>query len=107
MCCYTGGFSVQAAKLGKAAEVIGVDLDEDPLKVAKKNADLNQVRIKFAQSDAFAYMRDMQRLGRKFDIVVLDPPKLIRSRNEYEEGAKKHFDLNRLAMQLVRPADSY
>lgn len=103
LCCYTGGFSVQAAKLGKAAEVIGVDLDEDPLKVAKKNADLNQVRIKFAQSDAFAYMRDMQRLGRKFDIVVLDPPKLIRSRNEYEEGAKKHFDLNRLAMQLVRP----
>jgi 23S rRNA (cytosine1962-C5)-methyltransferase len=36
-------------------------------------------------------------------MVVLDPPKLIRSRAEIEEGTKKHFDLNRLAMQLVRP----
>jgi 23S rRNA (cytosine1962-C5)-methyltransferase len=35
--------------------------------------------------------------------VILDPPKLIRSRRELEEGTKKHFDLNRLAMQLVRP----
>ncbi len=103
LCCYSGGFSVQAAKLGGASEVTGVDLDEEPLKLAKKNADMNQVRIKFAQSDAFAYMRDMQRLGKLYDIVVLDPPKLIRNRAEYEEGAKKHFDLNRLAMQLVKP----
>jgi 23S rRNA (cytosine1962-C5)-methyltransferase len=35
--------------------------------------------------------------------VVLDPPKLIRSRAELDEGTRKHFDLNRLAMQLVRP----
>jgi 23S rRNA (cytosine1962-C5)-methyltransferase len=41
--------------------------------------------------------------GRTFDVVVLDPPKLIRSRAEFEEGARKHFDLNRLAMRLVAP----
>lgn len=103
LCCYTGGFSVQAATLGKASEVIGVDLDEEPLKLAKKNADMNHVRVKFAQADAFAYMRDMQRLGRTFDVVVLDPPKLIRHRAELEEGTKRHFDLNRLAIQLVKP----
>lgn len=103
LCCYTGGFSIQAAKLGKAAEVVGVDLDEEPLRLAKKNADMNHVRVKFAQADAFAYMRDLQRVGKLFDIVVLDPPKLIRTRNEIEEGTKKHFDLNRLAMQLVKP----
>jgi len=34
---------------------------------------------------------------------VLDPPKLIRSRAELEEGTRKHFDLNRLAMRLVAP----
>lgn len=103
LCCYTGGFSVQAKKLGQAAEVIGVDLDETPLKLARENANLNQVRVQFAQSDAFAYMRDMLRNGRKFDVVVLDPPKLITSRLEIEEGTRKHFDLNRLAMQLVHP----
>jgi 23S rRNA (cytosine1962-C5)-methyltransferase len=103
LCCYTGGFAIQAKRLGKAAEVTGVDLDEAPLQLARENANLNQVRVKFAQADAFAYMRDMLQNGRTYDVVVLDPPKLIRSRAEIEEGTRKHFDLNRLAMQLVSP----
>ncbi len=103
LCCYTGGFAVQAARLGEAAEVTGVDLDEAPLQLARENAALNQVRIRCVQADVFPFMRDMLRNERQFDVVVLDPPKLIRSRAELEEGTRKHFDLNRLAMQLVRP----
>ncbi len=103
VCCYTGGFSVMAAHQGAAREVTGIDLDADPLLLAKQNASLNQVQVKFTQADAFAYMRDMLRGGRFFDVVVLDPPKLIRNRGELEEGTRKHFDLNRLAMQLVAP----
>ena len=103
LCCYTGGFAVQAKKLGGASDAIGVDLDEDALELAKENANLNQVRVKFAQADAFAYIRDMAAAGRTFDVVVLDPPKLIRSRAELEEGTRKHFDLSRLAMRLVVP----
>jgi 23S rRNA (cytosine1962-C5)-methyltransferase len=103
LCCYTGGFAIQAKKLGGAAEVIGVDLDAEPLELAKENANLNQVRVKFAKADAFAYIRDMSASERTFDVVVLDPPKLIRSRAELEEGTRKHFDLNRLAMRLVAP----
>jgi 23S rRNA (cytosine1962-C5)-methyltransferase len=103
LCCYTGGFAVQARRLGEAAEVTGVDLDEEPLALARENANLNQARVRFVQADAFAYMRDMLRGGRTFDVVVLDPPKLIRSRAELEEGTRRHFDLNRLAMQLVAP----
>lgn len=103
LCCYSGGFAIQAKKLGGASEVTGVDLDEQPLALARENANLNQVRVRFVQADAFAYMRDMLANGRKFDVVVLDPPKLIRNRAELEEGTRKHFDLNRLAMQLVAP----
>jgi 23S rRNA (cytosine1962-C5)-methyltransferase len=103
LCCYTGGFAVQAKCLGKAAEVTGVDLDEEPLKLARDNANLNQARIRFVQDDVFAYMREMLRLERRYDVVVLDPPKLIRSRAKLEEGTRKHYDLNRLAMRLVKP----
>ena len=103
VCCYTGGFAVQAAKLGGATDVTGIDLDEEPLVTAKQNAALNDVKIKFTQADAFAYMRDMLRAGKQYDVVVLDPPKLIRNRAEIEEGSRKHFDLNRLAMQIVKP----
>ncbi len=103
LCCYTGGFAIQAKRLGQAAEVTGVDLDEGPLQWARDNADLNQARIRFVQADIFPFMRDMLRGGRQFDVVVLDPPKLIRSRAELEEGTRAHFDMNRLAMQLVKP----
>ena len=103
LCCYSGGFSVYAAKRGQASEVTGVDLDAEPLQLAKKNCDINQTRVRYVQSDAFAFMRDMIRLGKQYEVVVLDPPKLIRSRAELEEGTKKHFDLNKLAMQLVKP----
>jgi 23S rRNA (cytosine1962-C5)-methyltransferase len=102
LCCYTGGFAVTAAK-GGAQEVTGVDLDKAPLEVAKRNARINGVQAKFTQADAFSYMRDMLRQSRSYDVVVLDPPKLIRNRSEIDEGTRRHFDLNRLAMQLVRP----
>jgi 23S rRNA (cytosine1962-C5)-methyltransferase len=104
LCCYTGGFAIQAKKLGQAEEVVGVDLDEEPLAIARENANLNQLRgLKFVQSDVFPFMRDLIRAGKQYDVVVLDPPKLIRSRAELEEGTRKHFDLNRLAAQCVRP----
>ncbi|MDA1232734.1 MAG: class I SAM-dependent rRNA methyltransferase [Planctomycetota bacterium] len=103
VCCYTGGFSVQAKILGKADDVTGVDLDEEPLKLARENANLNQARAKFVQADAFNYMREMLRNGKQYDVVVLDPPKLIRTRVEIEEGTRKHFAMNRLAMRLVKP----
>jgi 23S rRNA (cytosine1962-C5)-methyltransferase len=103
LCCYTGGFAVQAKTLGGAEDVIGVDLDEEPLQVARENANLNQARVRFVQADAFSYMREMIRNGRLFDVVILDPPKLIRTRVEIEEGTRKHFAMNRLAMRLVKP----
>ena len=80
-----------------------MDLDEVPLELAKDNANLNQARVHYVHADAYAYMRDMVRNGRKYDVVVLDPPKLIRNRLELEEGTRAHFDMNRLAMQLVEP----
>jgi 23S rRNA (cytosine1962-C5)-methyltransferase len=103
LCCYTGGFSVQAKTLGHAEDVTGVDLDEEPLQVARENANLNQARVRFVQADAFSYMREMIRNGRQYDVVILDPPKLIRTRVEIEEGTRKHFAMNRLAMRLVKP----
>jgi 23S rRNA (cytosine1962-C5)-methyltransferase len=101
LCCYTGGFAVQAKRLGNATEVTAVDLDEKAIAIARENARLNQEKVNFVHADAFGYMRDMIANGRTFDVVVLDPPKLIRNRREFEEGTKTHLDLNRLAVQLV------
>ncbi len=102
LCCYTGGFSI-TAKANGAKEVIGVDLDEKAIAQAKHNANLNQQRIKWVHSDAFIYARQMIDNGRKWNALVLDPPKFIGSRSGFDEGRKKYFDLNRLALSLMEP----
>ena len=101
LCCYTGGFAVQAARLGHAASVTAVDLDEAAIEVARTNARLNGVSVRFVHVDVFQYLRDLIASGRRFAVVVLDPPKLIRNRSEVDSGTRKHLDLNRLAMQVV------
>ncbi|MEW6253254.1 MAG: class I SAM-dependent rRNA methyltransferase, partial [Planctomycetota bacterium] len=103
LCCYTGGFSLCAARLGGAREVTGVDLDEAAVALARENANLNQTRVDFVYADAFTYMRQMHANARQFDVVVLDPPKLVTYRPELDDGLRKYHDLNHLAVQMVRP----
>ncbi|HTV49039.1 MAG TPA: class I SAM-dependent rRNA methyltransferase [Phycisphaerae bacterium] len=106
MCCYSGGFGIYAAKLGEAANVTAVDLDEDAVALARRNANLNQIapaKYQTVHADGFGYLRQMKLNGRAFDVVVLDPPKLISSRDEMSEGRKKYFDLNKLALGIVKP----
>ena len=105
LCCYTGGFALNAKLKGEAAEVTAVDLDEKAIEQAKRNANLNQCRsIDWVHTDAFTYARTMIRNGTQWDTVVLDPPKLIHSRDaEDDEGHRKYEDLNGLAIQLVKP----
>ncbi|MDR3229163.1 MAG: class I SAM-dependent rRNA methyltransferase [Puniceicoccales bacterium] len=102
VCCYTGGFSI-AAKLGGAAEVTGVDLDEKAVAQARANANLNQCRANFIHADGFSYMRQMLRNGSTWDAVLLDPPKFIDGRDAFETGLKKYNDLNVLGLLLTAP----
>jgi 23S rRNA (cytosine1962-C5)-methyltransferase len=104
LCCYTGGFSLCAKVLGGAGEVTSVDLDEVAIAQARRNANLNQVRLSFVHADAFAYARQMFQNKESWDLVVLDPPKFIFTRDAHGnwEGRQKYEDLNQLAIGLVR-----
>ena len=100
---YTGGFGSQALALGEAREATGVELDEAASGIARENARLNKVKLQVVQADGFAYLRDMLRNGRTYEAIVLDPPKLIRTREETAEAKRKYFDMNRLAFLLAAP----
>jgi 23S rRNA (cytosine1962-C5)-methyltransferase len=103
LCCNTGGFAVYAKALGQAAEVIGVDLDEEALALAKQNAQLNQAQVRFVQADLFTWLRDVLPNGERFDVVVLDPAKQTRDREAIGLALKRYLDMNRLALQAVAP----
>ncbi|MBW8368387.1 MAG: class I SAM-dependent rRNA methyltransferase [Arenimonas sp.] len=103
ICCNSGGFAIYAKARGGADEVIGIDLDEEILEVAEKNARLNNVAVKFVQADLFHYLRDAHQRGEQFDVVILDPAKLTRDREQVIAALKKYNDMNKLAMQVIKP----
>jgi len=104
LCSYTGGFALSARVLGGCEDVTGVDLDEKAIAQAKKNADLNQVRLDWVHADTFTWGRQMQQNGALWDTVVLDPPKLIFSRDpeEGQLGRNKYYDMNAVALGLLK-----
>ncbi|HMB43971.1 MAG TPA: class I SAM-dependent rRNA methyltransferase [Luteimonas sp.] len=103
ICCNSGGFAIYAKARGGAEEVIGIDLDEEILEIANKNAHLNHAKVKFVQADLFPYLREAQQRGELFDVVVLDPAKLTRDREQVIQALKKYNDMNKLAMQVTKP----
>ncbi|ANB16095.1 class I SAM-dependent rRNA methyltransferase [Dokdonella koreensis] len=104
LCCNSGGFAIYAKAIGQAAEVVGVDLDEEILGIAEQNARLNKARVRFVQADIFPWLRDLAVAGReRFDVVVLDPAKMTRDREQVIPALKKYLDMNKLALGAVKP----
>jgi 23S rRNA (cytosine1962-C5)-methyltransferase len=104
LCCNSGGFAIYAQTLGGAGETVGVDLDQDILDIAAKNARLNQVKPRFVQADIFHWLRDYAgNRAEKFDVVILDPAKMTRDREQVIPALKKYLDMNKLALAAVKP----
>jgi len=108
LCCNSGGFGIYAKTIGGASEVTGVDLDEEILEVAESNARLNKVKLRFVQADIFHWLRDTaSNKDKRFDVVVLDPAKMTRDREQVIPALKKYLDMNKLALGAVKPGGMF
>lgn len=99
--CHNGTFALNAAKYG-AADVLGVDISEEALEVARENAALNGLDVRFEAHNVFDLLRQYQGEGRQFDLIVLDPPAFTKSRKMVESAKRGYKDINLRAMKLVR-----
>jgi 23S rRNA (cytosine1962-C5)-methyltransferase len=104
LCCYTGAFAV-AAGLAGCEDVLAVDSSQSALDLARRNAEANGLadRIRFHCEDVFEFLEAQQLTGEKYDVIVLDPPKLARSRSGIDRALKAYARLNRMAMALLNP----
>lgn len=102
--CYTGAWGLAALHYG-AAEAVGVDESQPALDLAFENALLNRMetKIRFEKADVFSYLASPPSGGKKFDLVILDPPALIKNKKHFEEGRKGYFTLNRRALDWLAP----
>lgn len=102
--CHTGAFGTHAALAG-AGSVEGLDVSEDALVLAREHAALNKVddRCVYRVADAFDEMRRLERAGRRYDMVMLDPPAFARSKHAIPRALSGYKDVNLLGMRLTKP----
>lgn len=104
VCCYTGGFALAMAR-GGATSVAAVDASAPALALAALNAEANGVqdRISFHRSDALRWLQEEGGSGRRYGLIVLDPPRFARSRRGIASALQGYGRLNEAAVRLLEP----
>lgn len=101
--CFTfnGGFALNLAE--GCDSVLAIDISEDALNLARRNAELNQIpNVEFRAANAFDALRDFEARGEKYDTVVLDPPAFVKSRAVLKSAARGYKEINLRALKLLR-----
>lgn len=98
---YCGAFSIPCAKNG-ATEVIAIDRSQPALDLLARNAKLNSLdNVKTRCGDAFDIMQNLTAKNEKFDVIILDPPALIKRKKDAAAGEKMYQKLNEAALNLL------
>ena len=98
LCCNSGGFALNAAA-GGATSVLAADLDEAMVAQAEHNARANELQVSVVHADAFDLLR--QSAADTHDLIVLDPPKWVKRKEDLDTGLRRYADLNRLGFEKV------
>jgi 23S rRNA (cytosine1962-C5)-methyltransferase len=103
--CYTGGFTLSAIA-GGARSVLSIDGSAAALRMAQANAERNALgsaAAEWLQADVFRALRELGARERRFDLIVLDPPKFAPTPRDAERAARGYKDINLNALRLLRP----
>src|SRR5262249_53806664 len=86
--CYTGGFGLHCTRAGRSS-VVGVDVSEPALALARENARLNGLaNLAFERCDVFEFLDARLAAGERYEMIVLDPPKFARARHAVDEALR-------------------
>ena len=96
----TGGFGIHAAVSGGKATF--VELGRNASRMIERNMKLNKVKGRIITADALDAMKRLERKGKKYDVVVLDPPALAKGRGDADKARKMYFQINQIGMKLLR-----
>ncbi len=101
--CYCGGFALNALA-GGAASVTAIDSSGPALAAAQANAARNRLpAADWIEADVFQSLRKFRDAGRRFDLIVLDPPKFAPTAAHAEKAARAYKDINLLGFKLLKP----
>jgi len=101
---YTGTFEIHAAHYG-ANSVLGIDISENAVEQANKNATLNGIEkiCRFQTANAFDVLKQWSKEEKKYDVVMLDPPAFTKSRETIQKAIAGYKEINLRGMKLIKP----
>lgn len=101
---YTGTFEIHAAHYG-AKSVLGLDISENAVQQANRNAALNGLDTicRFETANAFDVLKQWSKEERKYDVVMLDPPAFTKSRETIQKAITGYKEINLRGMKLIKP----
>lgn len=101
---YAGGWGIQAAAAGADA-VDCVDGSEAAISLARENARINGVsdRVSYEHGDAFDFLKLAREEQRKYGLIIIDPPALIKRKKDVKAGIEAYRRINQAALQLLEP----
>lgn len=102
--CYTGAFACWALAKGARA-ALAADTSADALARARRHAEANGLwdRLEVEAANAFDLLRGLERDGRRFDLVILDPPPFTRRKSALESAVRGYKEINLRAFRCLRP----
>ena len=102
--CYTGSFEIAAAHYG-AKSVLGLDISQNAVDMCNKNAALNGLEnvCSFECVNAFDVLKEWSKEGKKYDVVMLDPPSFTKNRSTIDKAVGGYKEINLRGMKLVKP----
>lgn len=100
---HTGSFALNAGIAG-AKSVLGIDASQLAVDQATENAKLNDLQdvVHFQCEDVFDLLPRLEAEGRKFDVIILDPPAFTKSRSSIKNAVKGYREINLRAMKLIK-----
>jgi 23S rRNA (cytosine1962-C5)-methyltransferase len=101
--CYTGSFETHAGFYG-ARSVLGLDISENAVGQARRNAELNGLSevCTYEAVNAFDALKQWSKDGRQYDVVMLDPPAFTKSRETIQKAVTGYKEINLRGMKLVK-----
>ena len=102
--CFTfnGAFALHLADV--CDSVIGIDISADAVAAARRNAELNNLNnIEFREANVFDALREMEAVGERFDVIVLDPPAFAKNRASLKAAIRGYKEINLRALKLLNP----
>lgn len=98
---YHGGFSLALGR--RCHEVIAIDASEDAVARLRQNAQQNGIAVDARVGNVFDELRGMERLGERFDTIVLDPPAFAKNKAAVLKARAGYKEINLRALKLLAP----